>query len=356
MLSLLFSLDGRNELAKAIIAETNDLGRGSEYEYLSLGELNIQKFSDNELCVDFTDSVRGKRVYILTSPNTSDKIMKLNLAIDAAKRAAASEIIPILPYFPYARQDKKDQSRGPIGAKIIAEMLEQRGATSVITFDLHADQIQGFFNIPVTHIEGKNVFDEYINQLCGFNNAVKKDIHATNTKFILCGPDAGSGKRVKRMQKQLQAKHNLSLNYVMLDKTRTEANKVDEMVIIGDVRDKSVIILDDMVDTAGTLCKAAETLIEAGANEVRAIIGHGVLSGPAYERIGQSKLKELIISDSLQLLPIKKTNPTGEDKAFHENGLHKIKVITVAKQIGFAVAAINNHISYEVLKALQEEE
>jgi ribose-phosphate pyrophosphokinase len=338
--SLLFSLNVGDELTNAILEETNILMRDEE---LGLGKLRTQKFSDGELCVDFTDSVRGKRVYILSSPNNSDEIMKLNLAIDAAKRGAAKEIIPILPYFPYARQDKKDQSRGPIGAKIIAEMLEHRGSTSVITFDLHADQIQGFFNIPLTHIEGKNVFDKHIAEMTKFFDG----------ETILCGPDAGSGKRVKRMKDQLMKRHNINLNYVMLDKTRSKANVIDEMVIIGDVKDKHVIILDDMVDTAGTLCKAAEVLKDAGAKSVRAIISHGVLSGPAMERIGESKLESLIISDSLAL----KTANELCNKEFNETkcyniikGCEKTIVISVAEQIGLAIAAINNNLSYEVLK------
>ena len=321
--SLLFSLDGREFLAKKIVESANSWNQHITDD-INLGSLRSQKFSDGELCVDFTDSVRGKRVYILSSPNTSDEIIKLELAIDAAKRGAAHEIIVILPYFPYARQDKKDQSRGPIGAKVMALKLEALGATSVITYDLHADQIQGFFEIPVTHIEGKNVFDDYINSLStdGLND------------IVLCGPDAGSGKRVKRMKDQLVKKHNLNFNYVMLDKTRKEANVIDEMVIIGDVNGKDVIILDDMVDTAGTLCKAAEVLIENGAKSVRAIISHGVLSGPAYDRIDESLLTELVISDSLESM-------------VHE----KIIVISVADQIGMAIAANNLGFSYDALKS-----
>ncbi len=283
--SLLFVLDGRQDLADDIIESVNLMSNEAE---ISLGYLNKQKFSDGELCVDFTDSVRGKNVYLLSSPITSDDIMNLLLAIDAAKRAGAKEIIPILPYFPYARQDKKDQSRGPIGAKVMAEMIEQRGSTSVITYDLHADQIQGFFNIPVTHIEGKHVFDTYINQ------KVKDSILSkSNGEVVLCGPDAGSGKRVKRMRDQVNKRYGVNLNIVMIDKTRKQANVIDEMIIIGDVKDKHVIILDDMVDTAGTLCKAAEVLIENGAKTVNAGISHGVLSGPAHERISNSLLKEL---------------------------------------------------------------
>jgi len=331
--SLLFCLDGRKTLTSDIL--TQNLNN------LTLGELRNQKFSDGELCVDFIDSVRGKRVYILTSPNNSDEIIKLNLAIDAAKRGAAKEIIPILPYFPYARQDKKDQARGPIGAKIIAEMLEQRGATSIITFDLHADQIQGFFNIPVTHIEGKNVFDEYISTI-------------TTSDTILCGPDAGSGKRVKRIRDQVQKHYNINLNYVMLDKTRKEANIIDEMVIIGDVKGKDVIILDDMVDTAGTLCKAAEVIMLAGAKSVRAIISHGVLSGPAFERIGESVLTELIISDSLSKpdqMKLLNLESNVEKQNNIRKGFAKVKRISVAKQISLSIYAINNNSSYEVLKS-----
>lgn len=322
--SMLFCLDDREYLANNIISFVNDYTPISSQEnVIELGYLRNQKFSDGELCVDFIDSVRGKRIYILSSPNTSDEIMKLNLAIDAAKRGAAKEIIAVIPYFPYTRQDKKDQSRGPIGAKVVAEMIEQRGATSVITYDLHADQIQGFFNIPVTHIEGKNVFDDYIHLL----------LNDSANDIILCGPDAGSGKRVKRMKDQIYNRYDVNLNYIMLDKTRKEANVVDEMVIIGDVTNKDVIILDDIVDTAGTLCKAAEVLINSGAKSVRAIISHGVLSGPAYNRIDNSMLTELIISDSLETM-------------VHE----KIIVASVAKQIGIAIAASNKGLSYEGLK------
>lgn len=317
--SVLVSLDGRTKLAENIVKSVNK-HFGTIEKNILLDFVNSQKFSDGELCVDFENSIRGKRVYILSSPNTSDEIMKMNLAIDAAKRAAAKEIIVILPYFPYARQDKKDQARGPIGAKVMAEMIEQRGATGVITYDLHADQIQGFFNVPITHLEGKNVFDSYIAK-----------IYDEDT--ILCGPDAGSAKRVKRMKDQLHDYHNLSLNIVMLDKTRKEANKIDEMLIIGDVKGKNVIILDDMVDTAGTLCKAAEVIMEAGAKSVRAIISHPVLSGSAYERIEASVLTELVVSDSLEITKSK-----------------KIKVVSVEKQISFAICAINSHSSYEGLK------
>jgi ribose-phosphate pyrophosphokinase len=308
---------------------------------LNIGKVNKQKFSDGELCTDFESSVRGKRVYLLSSPNTSDEIIKLEFAIDAAKRAAAKEIIPVLPYFPYARQDKKDQSRGPIGAKVMALKLEAIGATSIITFDLHADQIQGFFEIPVTHVEGKNIFASYI-----------KEIATENT--VLCGPDVGSGKRVKRMKDQLSKYHDLNLSYIMIDKTRKEANIIDTMEIIGDVKGKDVIILDDMVDTAGTLCKAADELLKHGANSVRAIISHPVLSGNAFLNIGKSVLTELVVSDSL---PIKSPLDVCSQQLYNESecvkvyeSFKKIRVIGIGQQVGAAIQATDTDGSYDALK------
>ena len=330
--SVLISIDGREDLANAIGKEIKKISK----HLIVIDKVNSQKFSDGELCVDFCNSIRGKRVYLLTSPNNSDEIIKLNLAIDAAKRSAAKEIIPILPYFPYARQDKKDQSRGPIGAKIMVEMIEHRGATGVITFDLHADQIQGFFNIPVTHLEGKNVFDEYF-----------ASIYNDNT--ILCGPDeeivlsscdAGGVKRVKRMVTKLKEKHSMNVNYVVIDKTRTKANSVESVTIIGDVKNKHVIIVDDMIDTFGSADKAVDSLMDAGAKSVRMIASHGVLSGPALDRIAKSKLLQLIISDSLEL-NIPENHPIR----------NKIKVISLATQIAYAISSINSRTSFEKISS-----
>ena len=327
--TILVSLDGREDFANEVI---DFIDKHKIKTKVSLDTVTSQKFSDGELCPDFDNSIRGKRVYILTSANDSDKIMNLNLAIDAAKRAAAKEIIPILPYFPYARQDKKDQKRGPIGAKVMAEMLEQRGATGVITFDLHADQIQGFFNIPVTHLEGKNVFSDYI-----------KSIATEDT--ILCGPDeeivlsscdAGGVKRVKRMVTKLKEKHAMDVNYVVIDKTRTKANSVESVTIIGNVNNKHVIIVDDMIDTFGSADKAIDGLIEAGAKSVRMIASHGILSGPALDRLSKSKLTQLIISNSLEL-NIPENHPIRS----------KIKVISLATQIAYAITSINSKSSLE---------
>lgn len=322
MKNILFSIDGRLNLAEEIIKTINTHTPNS----IALGSLNSEKFLDGELSVDFLESVRGKRVYLLSSPNNSDKIIKLELAIDAAKRADAAEIIPILPFFPYQRSDKKDQSRGPIGAKVMALKIQLLGATSVLTYDLHADQIQGFFEIPVTHIEGKNVFGRYIKELY--------DQSLSPSSLILCGPDFGSGKRVKRVKAQLSKYHGIDLDMVIMDKTRSKANKVDSMIVIGDVRGKDVIILDDMIDTGGTLCTGVDVLLENGANSVRAIISHGVLSGKAYENIAKSNLVELVISDSL---------PTKE-------GAEKIKTISATNQIAMAMVAINEDLSYELLR------
>lgn len=326
--SVLIAIDDRQKLAEAIIKSIQE----KSTDPIIVDYANSQKFSDGELCVDFCNSIRGKRVYLLTSPNNSDEIIKLNLAIDAAKRAAAKEIIPILPYFPYQRSDKKDQSRGPIGAKVMAEMIEHRGATGVVTFDLHADQIQGFFNIPITHLEGKNIFDSYI-----------ASIYNENT--ILCGPDeeivlsscdAGGVKRVKRMVTKLKQKHSIDVNYVVIDKTRTKANSVESVTIIGDVKGKHVIIVDDMIDTFGSADKAVDGLIDAGAKSVRMIASHGVLSGPALDRIANSKLSQLIISNSLEL-NVPENHPIRD----------KIKVISLATQIAFAITSINSRTSFE---------
>lgn len=314
---LLFCLSENTTLADKIVTH---LKNETFHELHEVSPIRVQQFSDKELCTDFPISVRGKRVFILSEFHNSDEIIKLNLALDALKRAGAMEIIPILPYFIYARADKKDQPRGPIAGKVMAEMIEQRGATSIILFDLHADQIQGFFNIPVIHIQGKNVFDEYI-----------MDIITEDT--VLCSPDAGGGKRVKRMKEQLKSKFNVNLNMIMLDKTRSEANVVDEMTIIGDVVGKDIIIIDDMIDTFGTASKAVEILLENGAKSVRMVASHGVLSGPAYDRIKNSQIKELIVSDS-------RYNPEND----------KIKVISVYKQIALAIYSLTKNVSYEELK------
>lgn len=314
--SVIFNLNDTDHLIMKVISAITD----KDYD-IELGAVTIPKFSDGETSPHFNTSVRGKRVYLLISPNTAEKIMILNLAIDAAKRASAIEIIPILPYFPYSRQDKRDQYRGPIGAKVIAEMMQNRGATSIITFDLHADQIEGFFDIPVIHMKGKYVFFNYI-------------LSIGNSSTIFCSPDAGGVKRVTKFRDLILKKFpSVVVPYVTIDKTRTEANKVDDMVIIGNVSGKEVIIIDDLCDTGGTLVKAADTLLKAGALSVSALITHPVLSGKAYETIGNSNLKRFICSDSLELHDVP------------ESLKEKLTVVSMGKTIGHAIISINNGIS-----------
>mgnify|MGYP001626706069 FL=1 len=290
---------------------------------ITIGEIKTNTFSDGEVSAYLKTSVRGKRVFLLSTPNNSDKIIQLGLSIDSAKRAGAVEIIPIIPYFPYSRSDKKDQTRGPIGAKFIADIIEAAGSTSVITIDLHADQIQGFFNIPVIHLEGKYIFDDYIKTLV---NKLKS--------IVLCAPDAGAAKRVKQFRDRISDITNVKLPIVMIDKTRKVANQIDEMILIGDVENSNVIIIDDMCDTAGTLCKAAEHIKQKGAHSVFSIVTHGVLSGPAYQRIENSVIKEFICSDTL--------NITNEN----------IIIKSCDKQIYKAIKAINQSISVDKLKKI----
>jgi ribose-phosphate pyrophosphokinase len=290
---------------------------------ITIGEIKTNTFSDGEVSAYLKTSVRGKRVFLLSTPNNSDKIIQLGLSIDSAKRAGAVEIIPIIPYFPYSRSDKKDQTRGPIGAKFIADIIEAAGSTSVITIDLHADQIQGFFNIPVIHLEGKYIFDDYIKTLV---NKLKS--------VVLCAPDAGAAKRVKQFRDRISDITDIKLPIVMIDKTRKVANQIDEMVLIGDVENSNVIIIDDMCDTAGTLCKAAEHIKQKGAHSVFSIVTHGVLSGPAYERIRDSVIKEFICSDTLNI----KSND--------------IIIKSCDKQIYKAIKAINQSISVDKLKKI----
>jgi len=322
MKSVIFSVDGRNELLQEIVDYIN-VGVPDQ---VSIGEIKTQKFSDNEICVYFETSLRGKRVYLLTSPNTSDEIMKLNFAIDAARRAGAAQIIPIIPYYPYCRSDKKDQIRGTIGAKVFSQMLEERGATSVVTIDLHAEQIEGFFNIPVIHINGKYIFSDFIANEVKLNDGETK----------LGSTDAGGAKRVKKTRDNVNKKHGINLSMILMDKTRAKANEVESMTIIGDVAGKHIILIDDLCDTAGTLCKGAETIMEAGALSVGAIVTHGVLSGEAYDRISKSPLKYFICSNSL--------NVRCDDK---------IKVLSIANQIGKAIIANDLHVS---LHHIQEQQ
>jgi ribose-phosphate pyrophosphokinase len=257
---------------------------------IPLGNVIIQRFSDGEFQPSIEETVRGKDVIIVQSTfPPSDNLMELLLLIDAAKRASAKRIVAVIPYFGLARQDRKDKPRVAIGAKLVANLLTAAGVHRVITMDLHAEQIQGFFEVPVDHLYASTIFVPYLQSL---------DI----PDLLIAAPDTGGTKRANAYAKLLGS--DLAICY----KQRKVANQVDSMTVIGDVKGKNVVIVDDMCDTAGTLCKAAEVMMENGAMSVRAICTHPVLSGQAYERIEASVLKELIVTDSIPLKEGKATS------------------------------------------------
>ena len=246
-----------------------------------LGKIRFSRYSDGEFQPSFEESIRGARIFIIGSTNpSSENLMEMLLMLDAAKRASARHITAVMPYFGWARQDRKDKPRVPIAAKLIAKMLETAGATRIITMDLHADQIQGFFEKPVDHLFASTLFLPYV-----------EDLKLDN--LCIASPDMGGSKRAYAYSKALEC------DVVICYKQREKANVVTHMELIGDVKGKNVILVDDMVDTAGTLTKAADLMMERGAESVRAITTHGLLSGSAYDRIEKSQLKELIITDSI---------------------------------------------------------
>ena len=261
---------------------TNKLAKSIAKSYgQSLAEVEVQKFSDGEFGVSIKETVRGCDVFIIQSTlPPQENLMEMLLMIDAAKRASAHRIIAVIPYFGWARQDRKDKPRVPIAAKMIAKMIESAGATRLITMDLHADQIQGFFQIPVDHLYASSIFIPHILNL-------KLD------NLCIASPDMGGSKRAYAYSK------NLNCDVVVCYKQRSQANVISHMELIGDVSGKNVILVDDMVDTAGTLSKAADLLMERGAVSVRAICTHAILSGDAYTKIENSKLEELIVTDSV---------------------------------------------------------
>lgn len=265
---------------------------------IPLGNVIIQRFSDGEFQPSIEETVRGKEVIIVQSTfPPSDNLMELLLLIDAAKRASAKRIVAVIPYFGLARQDRKDKPRVAIGAKLVANLLTAAGVDRVITMDLHAEQIQGFFEVPVDHLYASTIFVPYLQS-------------QNIPDLLIAAPDTGGTKRANAYAKLLGS--DLAICY----KQRKVANQVDSMTVIGDVKGKNVVIVDDMCDTAGTLCKAAEVMMENGALSVRAICTHAVLSGKAYERIDESVLTELIVTDSIPLKEGKQSR--------------KIKVLSIA--------------------------
>jgi ribose-phosphate pyrophosphokinase len=248
-----------------------------------LGKVNIQRFSDGEIYVEFQESIRGQFVFLIQSTYApSDNLMELLLMIDAAKRASAYKVIAVIPYYGLARQDRKDRPRVAIGSKLVANMLTAAGADRVITMDLHAPQIQGYFDIPVDHLEASAIFIPYIEKL-----------NLENLTFA--APDVGSANRIREIASYFECE------MVICDKHRKRANEIASMVVIGDVSGKDVVLVDDLCDTGGTLVKAAALMIEKGANSVRALCTHPVLSGKAYENIQNSVLEELVVCDTIPL-------------------------------------------------------
>ena len=251
---------------------------------VDLGKIITSTYSDGEFQPSYEESIRGTRIFIIGSTNpSSENLMEMLLMIDAAKRASARHITAVIPYFGWARQDRKDKPRVPIAAKMIAKILESAGATRIITMDLHADQIQGFFEIPVDHLYASTIFLPYLQSL-------KLD------NLTIASPDMGGSKRAYAYAKALES------DVVICYKQRAKANVISHMELIGNVEGKNVVLVDDMVDTAGTLTKAADLMIERGALSVRAICTHAILSGNAYQNIEKSQLKELIVTDSIPLI------------------------------------------------------
>lgn len=273
---------------------------------MEAGQVDLRKFSDGEFCPRFEESIRGTEVFLIHSTNPpGDNLLELFMMNDAARRASAAKIVNVIPYFGFARQDRKDKPRTPITAKLFADLLQESGATRVITIDLHAAQIQGFFKIPVDHLEASAVFVPYIEKM-------------KIEDLTFAAPDLGSANRVRDYADYF------NVDLVVCDKVRKKANNVDKITVIGEVEGKNVIIIDDMADTAGTLCKTAQALIDKGAKSVRAFCTHPVLSGSAYENIEKSPLLELVTTDTL---PLKKESP-------------KIKVLSVADLFATAIERV----------------
>ncbi|WP_298524775.1 ribose-phosphate pyrophosphokinase [uncultured Porphyromonas sp.] len=313
------AIDTKNVAIFAGSASRDLAAKIAEALGLHLGDMQVEHFADGEFSVYYKDSIRGKDVFLVQSTYpSSDNIMELLLMIDAAKRASAHYIAAVIPYFGWARQDRKDKPRVSIGAKLMADLLSTAGVTRVITMDLHADQIQGFFNVPVDHLYASMVFIDYLRQT--------SDLSRT----VIATPDVGGAKRANSYAKFL------GVPMVICHKSRAKANEVAEMTIIGDVEGKDVILVDDIVDTAGTICKAADLMMANGARSVRAAASHAVLSDPATERINASALQQIIFTDSI---PLRKQSD-------------KIHIVSVANIFAEAINRVINHESISILYSI----
>jgi ribose-phosphate pyrophosphokinase len=303
-----FTLNSNRELAEDI---ANHIGT-------SLGQCSVNRFSDGEIQINIEESVRGCDVYVVqsTCSPVNEHIMELLIMIDALKRASARSINIVMPYYGYARQDRKARSREPITAKLIADLLETAGASRVITLDLHAPQIQGFFNVPIDHLQGVPILSDYFEA---------KDLD----DIIVVSPDHGGVTRARKMADRLNAPIGI------IDKRRPEPNVAEVMNIVGNIEGKTAILVDDIIDTAGTISLAANALVENGAKEVYACCTHPVLSGPAIDRINESQIKELVITNSI---------PLPEDKQ-----IEKITPLSVAPLIGEAIVRVHELQSVSIL-------
>jgi len=301
----IFSGTATRYLAEQIAAASGD----------RLGEVSMSRFSDGEFQPSFEETVRGELVFIVQSTiPPSDNLFELLLMVDAAKRASAKRIVAVMPYFGFARQDRKDKPRVSIGAKLVANMLTAAGVDRIMTMDLHADQIQGFFEVPVDHLFASSIFLPYIKEM-GL------------TDLVMAAPDTGGTKRANAY-----AKH-LGVDMAICYKQRKVANRIESMTVIGDIKDKNVVLVDDMVDTAGTLTKAADMMMDQGARSVRAVCTHAVLSADACQRIAASSLAELIVTDTI---------PIGPEKLAVTS---KIKTLTVAQLFADIMRRVRSHES-----------
>ncbi len=287
----------------------------AHYYGKDLGGYTCRRFSDGEMSPSFEESVRGCDVFLIQSTNPpGDNLLELLLMVDAARRASAHYVTVVIPYFGYARQDRKDKPRVSIAAKLVANLLSASGADRLMTIDLHAGQIQGFFDFPVDHLEGTSVFVPYIRSLNLEN-------------LVIASPDVGGANRARNFAKHFNA------DIVLCDKHRKRANEIASMQVIGDVEGANVVLVDDLIDTGGTLCKAAQIIMDKGAKSVRAICTHPVMSGKAYENIAGSILDELVIADTL---PVSASSP-------------KIRVLSVAELFAKAIGRIRDHESISSL-------
>lgn len=296
----IFAGNSSKKLAKAICEQLD----------LDLGKLEVGKFSDGETAVNIKESVRGCDVFIIQSTNTpvNDNLMELLLIIDACKRASAMRITAVIPYFGYARQDRKARARDPISAKLVADILQTAGADRVLTMDLHSSQLQGFFNIPVDNLMGMPVLAKHFKKV------------GVPSNLTIVSPDMGSVVRSRAMASKFDAP------LAIIDKRRPMANVMEVMNIIGDVKGRSCLMLDDMIDTAGTICQGAQALIDNGASEVVACCSHAVLSGPAIERLKASKLSKIIVLDTIELP--------------EEKRIDKIEVVTISDLFAEAIERV----------------